>query len=111
MKAGICCSSRSRSPILSAAKRRPVLAVTTADSYRDFIAIPVTSRPQAEHGLPILATDMLTGTLPAPSWIRTNRIVTLNASLVVKTVGRISETVVTAAVERFCAYIGYPERK
>jgi mRNA interferase MazF len=96
---------------LSAAKRRPVLAVTAADSYGDFIAIPVTSRPQAEHGLPILATDLLTGTLPAPSWIRTNRIVTLNASLVVKTVGRISETVVAAAVERFCAYIGYPERK
>ena len=92
---------------LSAAKRRPVLAVTAADSYGDFIAIPVTSRPQAEHGLPIAATDMLTGTLPAASWIRTNRIVTLNASLVIKTVGRVSDRVVTAAVERFCTYIGY----
>jgi len=50
---------------LSAVKRRPVLAVTAADSYGDFIAIPVTSRPQAEHGLPIAAADMLTGTLPA----------------------------------------------
>lgn len=35
---------------LSAAKRRPVLAVTAADSYGDFIALPVTSRPQTEHG-------------------------------------------------------------
>ena len=96
---------------LSAVKRRPVLAVTTADSYGDFIAIPVTSRPQAEHGLPLTAMDMLAGTLPAMSWIRTNRIVTLNASLVVKTVGRISERTVAAAVDRFCAYIGYPERK
>jgi mRNA interferase MazF len=93
---------------LSAVKRRPVLAVTAADNYGDFIAIPVPSRPQAEHGLPLAAADMLTGTLPAASWIRTNRIVTLNASLVVKTVGRVSERVVTAAVERFCAYIGYP---
>jgi mRNA interferase MazF len=95
----------------SAAKRRPVLALTAPDSYGDFVAIPVTSRPQAEHGLPLAATDMVTGTLPAASWIRTNRIVTLNASLVVKTVGHISDRVVTAAVERFCAYIGYPERK
>jgi mRNA interferase MazF len=71
----------------------------------------VTSRPQAEHGLPLTAADMLTGTLPAASWIRTNRIVTLDASLVVKTVGRISDRAVAAAVERFCAYIGYPERK
>lgn len=96
---------------LSAVKRRPVLAVTDADNYGDFIAIPVTSRPQAEHGLPLAGTDLLIGTLPAASWIRTNRIVTLNASLVVKSVGRISEGAVAAAVERFCAYIGYPERK
>jgi hypothetical protein len=41
---------------LSAAKRRPVLALTTADSYGDFIALPVTSRPQTEHGLPISST-------------------------------------------------------
>jgi mRNA interferase MazF len=94
---------------LSAVKRRPVLAVTAPDSYGDFIAIPVTSSPQAEHGLPLTAADMLSGRLPAASWIRTNRIVTLNASLVVKTVGRISERVVTTAVERFCAYIGYLE--
>jgi len=31
---------------LSAAKRRPVLALTTPDAYGDFIALPVTSRPQ-----------------------------------------------------------------
>ena len=61
--------------------------------------------------MPIAAADMLTGTLPAASWIRTNRIVTLNASLVVKTVGRVSERVVAAAVERFCGYIGYPGQK
>ena len=49
----------------------------------------MTSRPQSEHGLPLAAADLDSGTLPAASWIRTNRIVTLNASLVVKTVGRV----------------------
>jgi mRNA interferase MazF len=96
---------------LSAAKRRPVLALTASDSYGDFIALPVTSHPQAEHGLPLAAADLVTGSLPAASWIRTNRIVTLNVSLVVKTVGRVSERAVAAAVERFCAHIGFPERK
>ena len=37
---------------LSAAKRRPVLALTAADRHGDFIELPVTSRPQTEHGLP-----------------------------------------------------------
>ena len=96
---------------LSAAKRRPVLALTSPDEYGDFIALPVTSRPQAVHGLAITTTDFVTGSLPAASWIRTNRIVTLNASLVIKTIGNVSEQVVAAAVARFCAHIGYPERK
>jgi len=43
---------------LSAAKRRPVLAVNCRDSFGDFIAMPVTSRPQAEHGLPLSAADI-----------------------------------------------------
>jgi mRNA interferase MazF len=92
---------------LSAAKRRPVLALTASDSFGDFIALPVTSRPQTEHGLPIAASDLVSGSLPAASWIRTNRIVTLNASLAVKTIGRVSDHIVATAVERFCAHISY----
>jgi mRNA interferase MazF len=95
---------------LSASKRRPVLALTAADSDGDFVALPVTSRSQVEHALPIAAKDLVSGTLPAPSFIRTNRIVTLNASLVVKNIGRISEQLVAIAVERFCSHIGHRER-
>ena len=97
---------------LSATKRRPVLALTAPDGYGDFIALPVTSRPQTEHGIPIAAADLARGNLPAPSWIRTDRIVTLNTALVVKSIGTLSAGTVDTAVERFCAGIGYkiPER-
>ncbi len=90
---------------LSAAKRRPVLAITQSDSYGDFIALPVTSRPQSDHAVALTAPDLVSGTLPAASWIRTNRVVTLNGSLVVKNVGRVSEQVVSAAVAQLLAYI------
>ena len=92
---------------LSATKRRPVFALTSADKYGDFIALPVTSRPQEEHGVALKSTDMVGGTLPASSWIRTDRIVTLNVSLIVKTIGRVKENVIAEAVQRFCAHIGY----
>jgi mRNA interferase MazF len=95
---------------LSATKRRPVLALTGPDGYGDFIAIPVTSRPQAEDGVPLTSADLLRGSLPVPSWIRTDRIVTLNASLVVKLIGRVADEVVASAVQRFCIRIGYPVR-
>jgi mRNA interferase MazF len=51
---------------LSAVKRRPVLALTPPDGYGDFIALPVTSRPQAERGVPLTSADLLRGALPVP---------------------------------------------
>ncbi|MEO8669129.1 MAG: type II toxin-antitoxin system PemK/MazF family toxin [Bauldia sp.] len=94
---------------LSASKRRPVLALTAPDGYDDFIGLPITSRPQPENGLPILQADMTMGALPAASWIRVDRIVTLSSSLVIKVVGRVSAPVVDRAVERFCSRIGNPK--
>jgi mRNA interferase MazF len=95
---------------LSATKRRPVLALTGPDGYGDFIALPVTSRPQANDGVPLTSADLVRGSLPVPSWIRTDRIVTLNASLVVKLIGRVADAVVASAVQRFCTRIGFPVR-
>jgi mRNA interferase MazF len=86
---------------LSASKRRPVLALTGPDAYGDFIGLPVTSRPRAEHALPLVQADMTDGTLPLASWIRIDRIVTLSSSLVIKTVGHVSDRVVAEAAERF----------
>jgi len=71
----------------------------------------VTSRPQSEHGVALAPADLLHGHLPAPSWIRTDRIVTLNATLIVKSIGQVSDRAIDAAVERFCATIGYPRRQ
>lgn len=91
---------------LSASKRRPVLALTTADRFGDFVALPVTSRFQMDHALAIGPDDLISGSLPAASWVRTNRIVTLNVSLVLRTVARVSETLVAATARQVCDYIG-----
>lgn len=91
---------------LSASKKRPVIAVTRADAYGDFIALAVTSRPQDEHGIPLAADDLIRGTLPLASWIRTDRAVTLNASLIVKHVGTVSETILEVALARLCDFVG-----
>ena len=93
---------------LSAVKRRPVLALTEPDAYADFIALPVTSRPQPVHGLPLAADDLVSGTLPAASWIRTDRVVTLNVSPVIKRFGRVPNRMLATAVDRVCAYLTPP---
>jgi mRNA interferase MazF len=92
---------------LTASKKRPVLMLTAPDAFGDFIALPVTSRPQTAHALPITQADLTTGMLPVASSIRTNRVVTLNMSLVVKTIGHVSDSVVETAIKQFCAYVGF----
>lgn len=93
---------------LSAAKRRPVLLLTRPDGYGDFIALPITSRLRVDHGVALTAADLATGVLPRASWVRTDRVVTLNVSLVVRSVARVSEPVVAAAVAQLCAYLARP---
>lgn len=96
---------------LSASKRRPVLALTAPDGFGDFIALPVTSRLQMKHSVAIVTADLVSGSLPAPSWIRTNRVVTLNLSVVVKTLGRVPERIVSAAASQLFKYIGQDLRR
>ncbi len=91
---------------LSAVKKRPVVVLTAPDAYGDFIALAVTSRPQTEHGIALDPSDLVQGSLPLASWIRTDRIVTLNASLAIKVFGRASEVVISAALTRLWAFIG-----
>jgi mRNA interferase MazF len=87
---------------LSTSKRRPVLALTCPDGYGDFICMPVTLRPQSDHGLPLRPADLESGSLPAASWIRTDRVVTLSNSLVVRTLARLAEPIVATAAKRLC---------
>jgi mRNA interferase MazF len=85
---------------LSAAKRRPLLLLTRPDAHGDFVALAVTSRPQLDYGVVLDPADLVQGSLPLASWIRTDRVVTLNATLIVKAFGRVSEAVIAAALAR-----------
>ena len=87
---------------LSASKRRPVLVLTGIDAYGDFIGLPVTSRPGVEDAVPLSQQSMTRGVLPLPSWIRTDRIVTLNSSLAVKVVGQVAPQIIDTAAGKVC---------
>jgi hypothetical protein len=52
---------------LSAAKRRPVLALTALDGFGDFIALPVTSRPQPERGIRFLPPTLYAAAFQRPA--------------------------------------------
>lgn len=94
---------------LSSTKRRPVLALTAPDSLGDFIACPVTSRGGRSQAQRLLPDDLAEGALPLPSWVRTDRIVTLHVGLVVKRFGRVTEVVRATVAGEVCRFIGARE--
>ena len=88
---------------LTTIKRRPVLLLTAPDAYGDFIAMAVTSQPGHADNIAILPSMMESGTLPKTSFIRTDKVVSLNQSLLVKVVGKVAESLRQQAVRRLCA--------
>ncbi|MDP2759960.1 MAG: type II toxin-antitoxin system PemK/MazF family toxin [Sideroxyarcus sp.] len=83
-------------------KRRPVLALTTPDEYGDFIGMAVSSRSHHANTVPLQNDSLMEGQLPKPSWIRTDRVVTLNASLVLKAFAKTKADVHRQAVNGLC---------
>jgi mRNA interferase MazF len=87
------------------AKRRPVLALTSPDSHGDFIGCPMTSRDRWINARPVLPTDLIEGALPLMSWVRSDRVVTLNADLVVARIARTAEGFRRAVANDLCRFI------
>jgi mRNA interferase MazF len=54
---------------LSRQKRRPVLLLTSPDSFGDFLAVAITSQPGHADSVPISDMDIVAGKLPKASWL------------------------------------------
>ncbi len=87
---------------LRTSKRRPVLLLTAPDGYGDFLAMAVTSQAGHPESLALNQLDMQSGTLPKASWIRTDKLVSLNRALVAKEIGTVSAVLRLQAVSRLC---------
>ena len=83
-------------------KRRPVLALTRPDEYGDFIGMAVSSRAHHANAVPLRDDSLQEGHLPKASWIRVDRVVTLNAGLVIKVVAKTKADVHRQAVGGLC---------
>jgi len=91
---------------LKTEKRRPVLVITNPDRHGDFICVAVTSVPTHEQSVAIDNASMSAGELPRQSWIRCNKIFTLNESLVVRYYGTLNIAAFIIVREKICSYLG-----
>jgi mRNA interferase MazF len=72
---------------LSRQKRRPVLLLTSPDSFGDFLAVAITSQPGHADSVRIEDVDIVAGKLPKASWVRASKLFSLNRAVVVVSLG------------------------
>ncbi|MBF0270936.1 MAG: type II toxin-antitoxin system PemK/MazF family toxin [Magnetococcales bacterium] len=91
---------------LATDKKRPVLVLTFPDRYDDFIGLAVTSTPMQEAAVPLDPASMLHGSLPKPSWVRQDKIYTLDRGVVIRNLGRVTPEFFSMVVRGFCNIFG-----
>ena len=92
---------------LSASKKRPVLVLSNTNyntTKPDMIVVAITSN-LIQQGIPISSSDMVTGQLPKPSVIRSDKVYTLDQSIVIKSIGHLSNKIVTSVRNDLVKYI------
>jgi mRNA interferase MazF len=94
---------------LSASKKRPVLIVSN-DRYNterpDMIVVAITSN-LSQTGIAIGNDDMVSGQLPKPSIIRSDKIYTLNQDIVVKLIGFVSKAIQNSVKQEISELIDF----
>jgi mRNA interferase MazF len=91
---------------MSTHKRRPVLVLTTQDDRGDFVGIAVTSALTVNMALCIDDASMIIGCLPKKSWVRFDKIFTLNTSLVKNKYGTLKKDSFLTVVQGVCDFLG-----
>lgn len=96
------------------AKRRPALVLTNAAYNRratDFLAAFITSKQQRDPwSLPVTNADLRDGSLVKPSWIRTDKIASIEHTMAGRTVGTLNEDALAATRQRIRDLIVDPPR-
>ena len=87
-----------------ASKKRPVLVFTVPDIFDDFVCLPITSSSYHEGSFPLDKECFIEGVLPKPSWVRTDKLYTLNVSLIVGKFGSLHQEVFNLIKKQLCDY-------
>lgn len=96
---------------LTAQKKRPILVISEVDENNDFIALAITSKQKESNVVHLTNQQLIAGTLPKESWIRTDKVFTFNTSLVLFSLAVADSETVTKALQQLCSRVKYSDFK
>jgi len=91
---------------LSSTKLRPVLVLSASNLQGDFLAVQITSQLHHVIQTPLADTDLIAGNLPKVSVIRPDKLFSLNQSLVVRRIGKLSSPALARVRAAVCQTMG-----
>ena len=94
---------------LAASKRRPALVVAPIQLHDDVILCMITSRQTTDaSAVSVSQDDFASGGLPLESNVRPNRLFTAEASIILRTAGRLKSEKVDAVVAEIVRIVTAP---
>lgn len=96
---------------LTAQKKRPILVISEVDENNDFIALAITSKQKENNVVHLTNQQLITGSLPKESWIRTDKVFTFNTSLVLFSLAIANSETLEQALQQLCSRVKYSDFK
>lgn len=87
-------------------KKRPVLVLTVPDRHGDFIGLAITSVPTEENVVHLSPSDLIVGVLPLPSWVRLDKVYTLDAASITRELAEVHPDCLIRVIRGTCALVG-----
>lgn len=87
-------------------KARPALVVTDADSLGDFVTVAVTSKAHHVHCLELKATDLSKGHLNQTSFVRADKLFSVNAQAVQQKMAAVKPELMARVRKLLCPAVG-----
>jgi mRNA interferase MazF len=95
---------------LTQQKRRPVMLLTSPDTFGDFLAVAITSQAGHDDAVALQENDIANGRLPKSSWVRATKLFSLNRDSVVIVLGTLMPKAFERINEEICAMLGCQPR-
>jgi len=91
---------------LQTSKKRPVLALTAPDTFEDVVCLAITSSPLHQAAFPLDNECFFEGVLPKLSWVRLDKVYTLNTGVFVGRFGSLHTEMFEEVKKHFCWHFG-----
>jgi len=87
-------------------KNRPAIVVAGPDAQGDFVMAAVSGESHHTHSVPIQPADLAQGRMTKASWVRADKLFTVNGRAVIESLARTKPELMARVRKQLCPAVG-----